>query len=66
MQEQLGDVNQTVEKDVLDESVAQVANLVVTAMKSIQQDQLSLVKEVLMRMEVEIILVWEILMNWIL
>jgi hypothetical protein len=33
MQEQLGDVNQTVEKDVLDENVAQIANLVVTAMK---------------------------------
>ena len=33
MQEQLGDLNQTVEKEVLDESVAQIANLVVIAMK---------------------------------
>ena len=34
MQEQLGDVNQTVEKEVLDESVAQIAQLVVVAMKN--------------------------------
>lgn len=33
MQAHLGDVNQTVEKDVLDDSVAQIANLVVAAMK---------------------------------
>lgn len=33
MQEQLGDVNQTVEKDMLNESVAEICNLVVTAMK---------------------------------
>jgi hypothetical protein len=33
MQEQLGDVNQTVEKEVLDDSVAQIVQLVVAAMK---------------------------------
>jgi hypothetical protein len=33
LQDQLGDVNQTVEKDIIDESVGQIANLVVQAMK---------------------------------
>lgn len=33
LQELLGDVNQTIEKDMLDESVGQIANLVVLAMK---------------------------------